>query len=160
MSEQVKPGDSGVIARGLLVLAAIVVIGVGVAEHQLNTLTQRPEQERFFYIGRDQEHVYSAYVLGHGLSLGNLYPLCTISRTDHTVVLRFDKYALVVPARVEINGVQVLHWLDIWRQQFVEEAFAVKKKIMEYWIELKPYIKANVQTLKAEVQSIIQQITD
>lgn len=158
MSGQVKPGDLRVITRGLIVLAAIVVIGVGVAEHQLNTLTQRPEQERFFYIGRSREHVYSAYVFGHGVSLENIYPLGTVERSAQSVRLHIGGHSLVIPTKIEINGLRALYWLDIWRGQFVEEAFRVRKKVAEYWTQCKPYIENGLQTLQTEGRRFSQQI--
>ncbi len=160
MFERVATGDMGVIARGIFILLAIVVIGVGVAEHQLTTLTQRPEQERFFYIGRNQEHVYSAYAFGYGITLGNIYPLGHISMTDRNVVLHLGNYSISIPTKVEVNGSRLWYWLDVWYRQFVAEAFAAKKKLIEYWNQVKPYAESTFQILREQTQLAIQRINE
>ncbi|HWR42766.1 hypothetical protein [Sporomusa sp.] len=158
MFERVEAGDIGIIARGLLILLTIIVIGVGVAEHQLGTLTQRPGQERFFYIGRNQEHVYSAYAFGYGLTLGSVYSWGNISRTERSIVLNFADRAFIIPTKVEVDGSQFWYWFGVWHRQFVEEAFIAKKRAIEYWNQAKPYIEANFQKARDKTQCAIQQI--
>ncbi|MDF2570095.1 MAG: hypothetical protein K0R55_1699 [Sporomusa sp.] len=160
MFERTAAGETGIIARGLLILLLIIVIGVGVAEHQLTTLTQRPEQERFFYIGRNQEHVYSAYVFGYGLTLGSVYSLGNISLTDRNFMLKFAGHTITIPTKVEVDGSRLYHWLFVWHRQFVEEAFATKKKSIEYWNQAKPYIENISQTIRDKSQYAIQQMSE
>ncbi|MDF2572299.1 MAG: hypothetical protein K0R22_2982 [Sporomusa sp.] len=159
MFERVAASDAGIIARGLLILLAIIVIGVGVAEHQLGTLTQRPGQERFFYIGRNQEHVYSAYAFGYGLTLGSVHSLGNISLTEQrSIVLRIAEHTITIPTRVVIDGLQLWYWIDIWRNQFVDEAFTVKKRAIEYWNQARPYIESALQKVRDKTQCAIQQM--
>ncbi|SMC93640.1 hypothetical protein [Sporomusa malonica] len=160
MFERVATGDAGIIARGLLILLTIIVIGVGVAEHQLAALTQRPEQERFFYIGRNQEHVYSAYAFGYGFTLGSVYSLGNISLTERSIVLKFSHHTVIIPTKVEIDGSRLWYWFSVWHRQFVEEAFATKKKAIEYWNQAKPYIETASQYIRARTQYAIQQLSE
>ncbi|MCM0760021.1 hypothetical protein M7775_15825 [Sporomusa sphaeroides DSM 2875] len=158
MFERVAANDIGIIARGLFILLAIIVIGVGLAEHQLTTLTQRPEQERFFYIGRNREDVYSAYAFGYGLTLGKIYPFVNISRTDHELVVHIANHAITIPAKIEIDGRFIGHWLDVWHRQFVDEAFAAKEQVLEYWNHIRPYIETAIQAVRTQAQAAIVQI--
>lgn len=158
MFERVAATDIGIIARGLFILLAIIVIGVGLAEHQLTTLTQRPEQERFFYIGRNREEVYSAYVFGYGLTLGKIDSFAHISRTGHELVVHIVNHAITIPAKIEIDGKFIGYWLDVWYRQFVDEAFAAKEQVLEYWNHSKPYIETAFQTVRVQAQAAIVQI--
>ena len=45
MSRQVVISDIRLIIRGLFILLTIVAVGVGIVEHQMATLTQRPAKE-------------------------------------------------------------------------------------------------------------------
>lgn len=47
MFQRVASPDMRLIIRGLFILVTIVGIGVGIVEHQMATLTQRPAQERW-----------------------------------------------------------------------------------------------------------------
>lgn len=161
MFERVAASDAGIIARGLLILLTIIVIGVGVAEHQLGTLTQRPGQERFFYIGRNQDHVYSAYAFGYGLSLERVYQLGNISLTEQrSLVLQVAERAITIPTQVKIDGMRLLYWLDIWHKQFVEEALTAKKNIVEYWHQTKPYVEAVLQKVREKAQGAIHKLDE
>lgn len=158
MFERVAANDIGIIARGIFILLAIVIIGVGLAEHQLSTLTQRPEQERFFYVGRNREHVYLAYVFGYGLTLGTINPIAHISRTDYNIVVQIAQHSIVIPTKIEFcDSARVWYWLDVWYRQFVAEAFAAKEQVIEYWNHIKPYIESVFQTLKVQAQATIMQ---
>lgn len=158
MFERVAADDIGIIARGLFILLAIIIIGVGVAEHQLTTLTQRPEQERFFYIGRNREDIYSAYVFGYGLTLGKIYPFGYISRTYHEIVTNIASHSITIPAKIAIDETRVWYWLDVWYRQFVDEAFAAKEKVLEYWNHIKPYVETAFQALRLQAQWALAQI--
>lgn len=160
MFERVAAGDTGLIARGLLILLAIIVIGVGVADHQLNALTQRPEQERFFYIGRNQEHVYSAYAFGYGLTLGSVHSMGNISLTDRSVILKFSDHTVTIPTKIEVDGSRLWYWISVWQRQFTEEALAAKKKSIEYWDQAKPYIETVSQYIRGRTQYVIQQMRE
>ncbi len=161
MFERVAASDAGIIARGLLILLTIIVIGVGVAEHQLGTLTQRPGQERFFYIGRNQEHIYSAYAFGYGLTLESVYSFGNISFTEQrSLVLKFAERAITIPTQVKIDGVRLWYWIDVWHKQFVEEAFSAKTRIVEYWQQSRPYIETVLQKAREKTQGVIQQLEE
>lgn len=160
MFERVVTGDMRIIARGLFLLLVIVVIGIGVAEHQLTTLTQHPYQERFFYISRNQDHVYSAYAFGYGLTLGSIHSLGQISVTNRNITLLIGNHSISIPTKIEINGSRIWYWLDVWHRQFVDEAFATKKKLVEYWYQVKPYTEAVLQALREQAQSVKQGINE
>lgn len=153
-------GDFGLIARGLLILLAIVMIGVGVAEHQLGTLTQRPEQERFFYLGRNQEHVYSAYAFGYGLNLGNVCPLGNISIKEGSVVLGIANYSITFPTKIRVDGSRLWYWAEIWRRQFVTEAFQAKATAIEYWNQTRPYAESIFNNVRAHIQYANKQLNE
>ncbi|QDR80956.1 hypothetical protein [Sporomusa termitida] len=161
MFERVAASDAGIIARGLLILLTIIVIGVGVAEHQLGTLTQRPGQERFFYIGRNQEHVYSAYAFGYGLTLESVYSFGNISLTEQrSLVLQVAERTITIPTQVKIDGGRIWYWLDIWHKQFVEEAVSAKQKISEYWHQTRPYVEAVLQKVREKTQAAIHKLDE
>ncbi|WP_425057581.1 hypothetical protein SCACP_20990 [Sporomusa carbonis] len=160
MFGQLAAGDTRLIVRGLLILLAIVTIGVGVAEHQLATLTQRHEQGRFFYIGRNQEHVYSAYIFGYGITFSRVYLLGNISRTDHNIVLNIGDHAAVIPVKLEIDTSRLRYWLDVWRRQFVKEALTVRNDIITYWNQAKPYAGTAFEYLKNKSQNVMQQMVE
>lgn len=157
MFQRVAAADMRLIVRGLFILLTIIAIGVGVAEQQLAVLTQRPEQERFFYLGRNEEYMYSVYAFGYGLTLGTLYPFGTLSIAEHRVLLTIADYTVAIPTKIEIDNTRVWYWLDMWYRQFVEEAFASKNKLINYWGQLQPQVKELLQTLRAKTQNAIQQ---
>jgi len=155
----VAASDTAIIARGLLILLTVIVIGVGVAEHQLATLTERLEQPRFFYIGRNQEHVYLAYVFGHGLTLGKA-PWDSIPSVQRNSVTSFPDYMARIAHRVEADGSRVRYWLDVWQQQFRTEAFAAKRKTHEYWQQAKPYLETAYQKMRSKLEQVRKQIAE
>lgn len=159
MSKRVAASDTAIIARGLLLLLTVIVIGVGVAEHQLATLTERLEQPRFFYIGSNQEHVYTAYVFGHGLTLGKA-PWGNIQPVQRSSAISFPDYMARIAHRVEVEGLRVQCWLDVWQQQFRAEAFAAKNKIHEYWQQAKPYLEISYQKTRSKLETVRQQIAE
>ena len=160
MFERVPTGDIGLIARGLLILLAIVMIGVGVAEHQLGTLTQRPEQERFFYLGRNHEHVYSAYAFGYGLNLGKIYPLGSISIEEASVRLAIADYTVTFPTKIGLDGSRLWYWVDIWRRQFIAEAFAAKTTATACWNQARPYAEAILQNVRVQIQHANEELNE
>lgn len=160
MFERVPTGDIGLIARGLIILLAIVMIGVGVAEYQLGTLTQRPEQERFFYLGRNQEYIYSAYAFGYGLNLGKLYPLGSISVEEANVQLAIANYTITFPTKIRIDGSRLWYWVDMWRRQFIAEAFAAKTTAIEYWNQARPYAESVFQNVRVQIQHATKQFNE
>lgn len=160
MFQRVTAKELKLIIRGVLVLLTIVALGVGVAEHQLTALTQRPVQERFFYIGRNDDHIYSAYAFGYGLTFGSMYPIGTLSLTQRSVRVTIADYTITVPTKIEIDGAKVWYWLAVWKQQFVTEAITAKKTADEYWRQVKPAVEDTFKILGMKTQQVKQQLEE
>ncbi|MGL5511720.1 MAG: hypothetical protein ACRDBM_00570, partial [Sporomusa sp.] len=75
-------------------------------------------------------------------------------------VTSFPDYIARIAQRVEVNGLRVRYWLDVWQQQFQAEAFAAKKKTHEYWQQAKPYLETAYQKTKSTLVQARKQITE
>ncbi len=153
MFQRVAATDTKLIISGLIILLTIVTVGVGIVEHQLATLTQRPAQERLFYIGRNEKpSSYLVHVFGYGITFDNIFPQTAISLTDNNLVITIVHRSIKIPINARL---QVKHWFGIWHQQFVNEALLAKKTAGEYWRQTKPYVEAAFQKLKLKIQEAI-----
>ncbi|WP_378953753.1 hypothetical protein [Pelosinus sp. sgz500959] len=113
--------DSMIIFRGLLILTVFILIGVGVAERQLNGLTQRQENVLAFSIAYDPSGIYTIYISGSAYQLSALYPVGEIINNDRNVTLKTTQHRIVIPKYIELDCRKELMLLELYIKQIQEK---------------------------------------
>lgn len=140
--------DTRLVGRGLLILAAAIVIGVVAVDNQLSRLTARDDFGRVLHVGRDGDCRYQAYLFGQGWEGKAAYRAGTIAAGDGTLTVAAGGHRLTVPtaARFELGG--AAHWLAVWRRQFVAAAWRTKQELAVYGEELRPLVRGLLEAIK------------
>lgn len=155
--------DTKLIIKGLMLLMTIVIVGVVIVEHQMAALTQRPVQDRLFYMGSNSEYDFfepmQRYVAGFNKGI---WPDTLLLLTEDKIVVTFGHHSFKLPIKVqsEINRLKDKHWFALWRQQFVEEAVKTKARAGQYWQQIKPYIEATFQKVKVKSRLLIEKLEE
>lgn len=129
----IRPASSegAIILRGIIALMLVVLLGVSLAENQLNTLTQRQECVQALNIHRDNTGIYSFYLLGMGYSMRGVYNIARFINTDKEIVIEASGYKLAIPTYLDINYSQIQGVVGAWHKQFVDEAMKFRKSFQE-----------------------------
>lgn len=135
----IRPASSEItmIFRGLIVLMLVVLLGVSLAESQLNTLTQRQECVEVLNIHRGKTGIYSFYLLGMDYNVRGVYDIARIRNSDKEIVIEASGYKLAIPTYAEFNYSQLQSICSLWHTQFVAEAFKFKNSFIQYTQEIK-----------------------
>lgn len=129
--------DAMMVARGLLILAVVILLGVSVSERQLNTLTQRHESVQVFNITCDQKGVYSICLFGSSYTMSALYPVGEMINSDTAIIINTTNQHFVIPTYIEIDCRQEIAMLDVWARLLVDKGFNYKQKLHLYLYEIR-----------------------
>lgn len=133
--------DRRILQRGLAILAVIVIAGVTVVETQMNRLTLRQEFVQVASLRRDADGYWRAYAFGASAGVRAVYPLGTITSTDRTLTAGVNGRSVTMPTVLYMNIDRPLYWLEVWRRQFVTEAFKTREELAVLLSELRPFLK-------------------
>lgn len=118
--------DTLIIFRGLFVLAVVILVGVSVAEGQLNSLTQRQESVHALHITCDHSGTYSLYLLGSSYHIKAVYPVGEMINHDKGIIIKIANHSGIIPTKIDIDCKKELVLLDSWARLLVEEALKFK----------------------------------
>lgn len=124
--------DSMVVLRGVVILALVIALGIGVAQEQLNSLTQRPDCIARVVIPYDQSGIYSLTLLGAIYQVQAVYPVGQIINGERAIVMKIMNGAIKVPTYIEIDCKKELRMLELWAGLLVKEAFICKSTVEGY----------------------------
>jgi hypothetical protein len=140
MFVRLATSDAWVICRGLVIFLFVVVLGVAVAENQINTLTQQQDCVQVFNVRHGQTGIYTAYVLGNSYSVSAVYQVAKVMTNDTAIIVEVTGYSFAIPTYVYIDSKKIILQLDLWVKQFVEEAFRTKHTLEDYMREIRQRI--------------------
>lgn len=141
-------GDRMLIIRGVVILVVVILLGILVTQHQLNTLTQRQECIVAVDIPHDQNGIYSFYLFGANYDVQGVYPIGQIINKDQSIVLKGMGYMIEVPTYIEINCKKELKLLDLWAKLLVKEAFQYKQAVGVYMLIIHERINVYVSQFR------------
>ncbi|MBP2637926.1 MAG: hypothetical protein H6Q72_3833 [Firmicutes bacterium] len=163
MLQRAAATDTKLIIKGLMLLVTIVIVGVGIVEHQMAALTQRPVQERLFYIKSNTDYRFLAPMQGYVTAVDKgIWPDTLVSLTEDKLVVTIGQHSFKLPIKLqsEINKLKEKHWFALWHQQFVDEAVKTKEKAWQYWQQIKPYIETTFQKVKVKSRLALEKLEE
>lgn len=155
----IRPASSeiAILCRGIIALMLVVLLGVSLAENQLNTLTQRQECVQFINIHRDKTGIYSFYLFGMEYSVRGVYNIARVTNNDRKIKIEANGYKLDLPTYLNINYSQIQSVLNMWHRQFVEEAIKFKHSLQDYVKEIKHSFQDYAKEFKYRANYYIDQ---
>lgn len=120
--------DSMIIFRGLLILILVIFLGVGVAERQLNGLTQRQENVLALSVVRNAIGIYTIYIGGSNYEINAVYPVGEFINKDQYITVKTMQYDFVIPKYIELDCKKELALLDLYIRK-IEEKINVYSKV-------------------------------
>nr|WP_092068550.1 hypothetical protein [Dendrosporobacter quercicolus]NSL47137.1 hypothetical protein [Dendrosporobacter quercicolus DSM 1736]SDL77635.1 hypothetical protein SAMN04488502_101798 [Dendrosporobacter quercicolus] len=119
------------LSRGVFLLVLLIMIGVTVAETQLNRLTHRQEFAQAFAVKRDNNGQYAAYLFGNSVKARAVYPVAQVTG-DQQIIVNVAGGKLVMPTRVRIDTQAILAKLAAWYQRMIQQAAEGKRLLQQY----------------------------
>ena len=141
-------GDRMLVIRGVVILVVVILLGVLVTQHQLNTLTQREECIVAVDIPRDQQGIYSFYLFGATYDVQGVYPVGQIINKEQSIVLKSMGYMIEVPTYIEINCKKELERLDLWAKLLVKKIFQFKRVAGVYMLMMHERINVYISQFR------------
>ena len=140
MLNRMPYGEMTPIIRGVVIFAMCVIVGVAVAEHQVNQLTLSAPAVRSFNL--TAEHgVYSFTFMGREGRTSVLYPLGDIRHDRSALVFHNRHVSVTLPTLYEVDIRPAGYWMRRWRDQFINEAEKTKENLAMYIQEMEPWIR-------------------
>lgn len=137
--------DTIVIMRGLLILAIVILLGVSVAERQLNSLTQRHESVQVLNISSDPRGVYSIRLFGSSYTISAFYPVGEMINNDKAIIIKTKNHFFSIPTYLEFDCRKELAMLDVWARALIDEGFKCKQKLHSYLYEIQQKLNAYIR---------------
>ncbi|MEG6585809.1 hypothetical protein [Dendrosporobacter sp. 1207_IL3150] len=136
------------IVQGVLLLIFIIVLGVNVAENQLNKLTHRHDYPKAFSVRRDNSGQYTAYLFGNGIDVKAVYSVANIDLNKE--IFKYSKYGFNfdIPTNYKYESEKILDTLYIWYKQFITEAINTKQKMQHYLREFSRDISNYIKQIR------------
>ncbi|VBB06104.1 Hypothetical protein LUCI_1319 [Lucifera butyrica] len=122
--------ESQFIWRGVIVLITIILLGVVVAEKQLNGLTQREQVVQSFNLARNEQGTYTVYFLGFHKKLRALYGFGRITGSRQAMCLEAGNDKITIPLVLYFDLKFITAAGNVWFQQFETEALKTGKYFM------------------------------
>lgn len=124
--------EAGKVFRGFLFLIVIIILGVSIAEGQLNTLTQRQESAYVFRVSSDSQGRYSIYLLGSSYNVTALYSVGQFINNEENIVINTAYCRMNIPKYMEFDCKKELVLLEVWAKLLVEELGKCKQTLNQY----------------------------
>ena len=123
---RLEPEDVSIIWRGLFLFLSFIIMGVTVAENQVNSLTQNQEIAKAFNFSQNKG-IYSGYMLGCEYSTSFILPVGKIYNTEQELVVEISNHTFIIPLRVQFNLSNVLALASEGHGKFINESFKTKQ---------------------------------
>lgn len=123
---RLEPEDLSIIRRGLFLFLSFIIMGVTVAENQVNSLTQNQEIAKAFNFSQNKG-IYSGYMLGCEYSTSFILPVGKIYNTEQELVVEINNHTFIIPLRVQFNLSNVLALASEGHGRFRNESFKTKQ---------------------------------
>jgi len=124
--------ETGKIFRGFLFLIVIIILGVSIAEGQLNTLTHRQEYAYVFTVNSDSQGRYSIYLLGSSYNVNAIYSVGQFINNEEHIIIKTPYCSMSIPKYVEFDCKKELVLLELWAKLLVEELEKCKQTLNQY----------------------------
>lgn len=118
--------ESAIIFRGLAALLIVIVIGVNIAEMQLNRLTQKQSTVQAFNIQCQDTGKYFLYFLGDHYSMQSVYPLAAISNSEQEITFSVNQNRISLPVRVSVDATALFSGLNMVARQCTDAVLQAK----------------------------------
>jgi len=122
------------IIRGLLILVVVVVLGVSVAQQQLNTLTQRQEYVQVFTVTSISRDRYSFYLLGTQYMIKSFYLIGEISTSEQKMIVTIPPYTMTIPMQIEFDCQEELALLELWIRTLVQKMDQIRYHVYSRYV--------------------------
>lgn len=138
---RLDPVDSSRIGRGFLIVLLVIIMGVSVAENQINSLTQNQEIGKAFNI-TNNKGIYSGYLLGYDYSTSFLWAIGKIYNNEQELVIEVKNFTFTIPLRMQFALADAAAMATEGRRKFVQESIDTKQsfekclKLMEEKIRI------------------------
>jgi len=140
---QYTASDVRMLARGLVVLFLIIVVGVDTAEGQLNDLTLRETCVQALNMKRDdQAGFYDVFVLGTDFRFKAMYRLAGLSNEDGKLIVNMADQQFTIPTMMHFELEQTRAWVNLAREQCVQQALQDKKVLADRLGSLRKFIRS------------------
>lgn len=149
MLVRMAPADVLVICRAFVVMIIIVVLGVMMAESQMDTLTRKQDFVQVLNIRDEGMGNYEAYLFGYSRSFSAVYQMNGIDNGDQFIAVGPAANRIIIPTMLYIDASKSMCWLELWSNQFLQEAAKTARFFAHYAMCLKPYIGAGSQYIMA-----------
>ncbi len=103
-----------IIFRGLFFLLVMILLGVGAAQQQINSLTQWQENLWAFSLTHNPRGFYTLNIDGSVYELSALYPVGEIINNEGNVTVKIMKYRIEIPKYIELNCKEELALLELY----------------------------------------------
>jgi hypothetical protein len=117
--------------RSFLIVLSVIIIGVTVAEKQVNSLTQRQDITKAFNIS-EQRGIYSGYLLGYEYSTSFSYPVGKIYNNDQELVMKIQDFVITVPLRVQVDLSSAMALAYEGKDEFIDKSMKTKQNFEKY----------------------------
>ncbi|CUH94139.1 putative membrane protein [Propionispora sp. 2/2-37] len=129
--------EARIVFRGLAALFIVIVLGVNIAEMQLNRLTQKQSTVQAFNIQCQETGKYFLYFLGNQYSIQSVYPIAGISNSEKEIVLSIYHDRISLPTCVSMDATALFSGLNIIARQCTDEILQAKTACERYLAELR-----------------------
>ena len=116
-----------IIFRGLFILLVIILLGVGVAQQQINSLTQRQENLLAFSLSYNPRGIYTINIDGAVYEFSVTYPVGEIINNKGSVVVKTKNFSIEIPKYIELDCKEELALLDLYIQRIKENLNVYEK---------------------------------
>lgn len=118
--------------HGVIILLLIIIIGVVVAEHQMNSLTQWNHHVQFLNIRHNSYGVYSFYVFGQGYSVCAVYRIGDIYADGQKINIDLRGYNFNIPLRYQTDISKINLFWENFIHEFKSEAYYTKESFKAF----------------------------
>jgi len=115
--------------RGVLGLFLVIILGVYIAEGQLNGLTQRQECAYAFNVNCDSEGRYAIYLLGASYRVNAVYLVGEFINNKEEIIIKTSYSNINIPKYIEFDCKKELVLLEIWANLLMEECSKYKQSL-------------------------------
>jgi len=117
-----------------LILVVVVVLGVSVAQQQLNTLTQRQEYVQVFTVTSISRDRYSFYLLGTQYMIKSFYLIGEISTSEQKMIVTIPPYTMTIPMQIEFDCQEELALLELWIRTLVQKMDQIRYHVYSRYV--------------------------
>lgn len=132
--------DRKIIYKGIVVFLLIVIVGIVVAETQLNDLTKRADYVQCFNVRRNVDS-YAFFLFGTSHQIRAIKNIGNFVNTEDEIRYQIDGEQVIIPTRITVDIHDVLLQATNIRQHILMEIKQQKKGLILYLQQLGNYLQ-------------------